>query len=256
MKTSSRRFLHLPPPTSATTPMRRRLQLALIVLNTNPSSALSQPASPTPVPSSFPDTRALMNSILRPLTMLTLIPWCSSAQESHHSYAYCKTRQARRTRHASRSRLTCTLPHDAGSRHRLTSATAASSLATSSFAATVAAAPFAAITTSTDLTATAIASAAFTSAASREQTDLQRPAYLLRPTAARRPPPRFPPPPPPATLPDDCPGLHTDQPPRLKTESSRLYSAQLAPTTNPGGQPSSISHVSPISQMYLGEYLI
>ena len=57
---------------------------------------------------------------------------------------------------------------------------------------------------------------------------------------------------PPATLPDDCPGLHTDQPPRLKTESSRLYSAQLAPTTNPGGQPSSISHVSPISQMYLG----
>ena len=35
----------------------------------------------------------------------------------------------------------------------------------------------------------------------------------------------------PATLPDDCPSLHADQPPRLKTESSRLYSAQLAPTT-------------------------
>jgi hypothetical protein len=37
---------------------------------------------------------------------------------SQHSYAYCKTRRARRTRHASRS-PTCTLPHDAGSRHRL-----------------------------------------------------------------------------------------------------------------------------------------
>jgi hypothetical protein len=35
---------------------------------------------------------------------------------SHHSYAYCKTRWVRRTRSRSPTR---TLPHDAGSRHRL-----------------------------------------------------------------------------------------------------------------------------------------
>ena len=120
------------------------------------------------------------------------------------------------------------------------------------------------ITTSIDLIATAIASAAFTSAASQEQTDLQRPAYLL-PTAARRPSPRFPPPVPPrptafpATLPDDCPSLHPDQPsPTIQRYSlpgsNRSTTATIEFVRR--DQPSSISYVSPISQPYLGEYLV
>jgi hypothetical protein len=119
MKTSSRGFLHLPPPTSATMPTRRQLQLASIVSNTNPSSALSQSPSSMPMPSSFPDTRAQMNSILCPLARHAHTHSMVLLRAPGRTTATPTARRAGLVGHDASRSLTCTLPHDAGSRHRL-----------------------------------------------------------------------------------------------------------------------------------------
>jgi hypothetical protein len=173
MKTSSPVFLYLPPPTSATMPTRRRLQLASFILNTNPSSALSQSPSSMPVPSSFPDARA--NEVLRPracsrscshsmllLHCPSLVPYFQYSNNEATKGQQPKTNN--QTLALAPQVPDAQLPTPSHLRHsRL------SSLAASSFAATTNAASSASIitsiTASIDLTATTTASAALTSAA-------------------------------------------------------------------------------------------
>ena len=108
-KKMSSRHRDAPPPSSSHLGRKAHEAPAatrIIVLTTNPSSALSQPASPTPASSSFPNARALMNAIMRPLTILTSFPWCSSAQQVARQLRLLQDApdsSRLRTRHASRS---------------------------------------------------------------------------------------------------------------------------------------------------------